>query len=304
MKWRAAGTLLGVLVLAGCSHSLSGTYEAGDASDVAGLQLTENKDQQLMGSLNIVAMNRDGTLIRSGYSITGGTTDGRAITLTMKANGLFGEAANIAGTVSGSSIDLTLNNAVYHFASSSQAAFADRAAVLEAAAKARRAGVAMAKERAQDVETVAALTRDLQGYNERWVNPTGMNKAKSAESEVLATARKDLTIKRQLDAEHQTFQAGQVAFRIGQLDFQMGQIKFQVDDAVDAGSSQLADFDKRLSATPCNATPSLQGCAALAVQHERYNATRSRIQSGLAQMQADIRENSSAMDALNKAAGN
>ncbi|TAN03500.1 MAG: hypothetical protein EPN36_12095 [Rhodanobacteraceae bacterium] len=304
MAVRKVGTLLGVLVLAGCSHSLSGTYQTSDANDVAGLQLTENKDQQLMGSLSVVGMTSDGTLIRKEYSITGGTTDGRAITLTMKANGLFGEAANIAGTVSGSGIDLTLNNVITHFAASNQAALADDVAVLEAAAKARRASLAGAKERAKDAETIAALTRDLENYNEREANYTGMDKAKSAEGEVLVAARKDLAIKKQLDAENQTFQAGQVAFRIGQLDFRMGQIKFQVNEAIDSGNSHLAGFDKRLSTNPCNATPSLQGCAALAVQQQRYSTTRARVQGDIAQMQADIRENGSAMDSLNKAAGN
>lgn len=303
MKVRAVATLVGLVAISGCSHSLSGTYQASDANDVAGLQLTENH-QQLMGSMSVVGMAGNGTLTRKEFSITGGTTDGHTITLTMKADEMFGGSINVAGTVAGSGIDLTFNDKITHFAASNPAALADDVSVLEAAAKARRANLATTKQRAKDAETIAALTRDLQSYNEREANPDGMSKAKSTEDAVLVEARKDLAIKKQLDADHREFKAGQAAFRIGQLDFRMGQIKFQVDNAISNGSDNIAAFDRRLATNPCIGTPSLQGCAALIVQQQRYSTVRARIQSDITQMQSDIRENGSAMDALSKAAGN
>ena len=153
-------------------------------------------------------------------------------------------------------------------------------------------------------ESIAALTRDLQGFNEREANPDGMSRAKNSEEAVLAEAKKDLVVKKQFDADHQGFKAGQVAFRIGQLDFQMGQIKFQVGNAISNGSDTIAAIDRRLAANPCTATPSLQGCSALTVQQQRYSTVRARIRSDIAQMRSDISENSRAMDALSKAAGN
>lgn len=304
MKVGAVATLVGLVALSGCSHSLSGTYQASNANDVAGLQLTENQNQQLMGSMSVVGMAGDGSLNRKEFSITGGTTDGRTITLTMKADEIFGRSMNVAGSVSGSGIDLTFNDKITHFSASDPASLANEVSALEATAKARRENLAMTKQRAKDTETVAALARDLQSYNEREANPDGMSKAKSAEVAVLAEARKDLAIKKQLDADNQGFKAGQAAFRIGQLDFRMGQIKFQVDNAISNGSDNIAALDRRLVANPCVSTPSLQGCSALAVQQQRYSAVRARIQSDITQMQADIRENSSVMDALNKSAGN
>jgi len=304
MKTHGVALLVGLLALAGCSHSLSGTYQAGDANDVAGLQLTENQNQQLMGSMSVVGIAGDGSLTRKEFSITGGATDGRTITLTMKADEIFGGSMNVAGSVSGSGIDLTFNDKITHFSASDPAALANEVSALEATAKARRENLAMTKQRAKDTETVAALARDLQSYNEREANPDGMSKAKSAEVAVLVAARKDLAIKRQLDADHRTYQAGQAAFRIGQLDYQMGQIRYQVGNAISTGSDDIAALDRRLAANPCNATSSLQGCSALDVQQQRYSVVRARIRSDIAQMQTDIRDNSNAMDALNKSAGN
>ena len=95
--------LVAVLVQAACSGSrISGTYVARDTNEVAMLELTQTKDEQITGSLNWIELSSDGSIHPQQESITGGTLDGDQLTLK------FGSAlgATLTGTLKWNTIRL------------------------------------------------------------------------------------------------------------------------------------------------------------------------------------------------------
>lgn len=305
------GTLraLALLALAGCSQppSVSGTYLSKDPAGAALLVLTENQQQQIMGSLIIVFLKNGGSTERQDISITGGTVDSRSgsLTLTVKPNALFEQARNVSGSVANGAIDLTMGTSTLHFVPSTQQAFDEVANSLVSSGKMQQQVRAQAQAMAEDVKRISQLTQALAAYNTRIeASPDGPAMVRGQEEKLLAAAQKDLGILKDLVSQGKDYPAGQVRFRIGQLDFQMGQIKFQVDQALNQGRDHIGGFDQRLATSPCNTNTRIEGCDVLGQEKLRYAKVRERVQSNLAQLSGDIQKNGGAMDAINKQAGN
>lgn len=88
-----------------CAASrIGGIYIAHGEQFVEMLQLTESQDGQITGVLNTMDLKSDGRINTDEASITSGTIDGNQLTLRISELAIFGE--NIAGTVSGNTIQL------------------------------------------------------------------------------------------------------------------------------------------------------------------------------------------------------
>lgn len=303
--WGALGAFA-LLALVGCGpHTLSGTYVGHDAGGAMLLQLTQNQEQHIMGSMSVVVLKPDGSLERREVSITDGTTDGQSFTLTLKPNELFGQTRNISGKVAGDGMDVTFGGAPEHLATASPQVFNDAVQALTAAGQAQQEAAQQAKATADAAKTIAALTQNLKAYNDRIQgNTQGPEVARNQEEKLVDAARKDLGLMQDLEAKHQEFPAGQVRFRIGQLAFQMGQVKFQVDQVLQQGSEHINTFDQALAKSPCFTHTEIQGCTALGTEKMRYVATRAKVESNLTTLAEDFKKNGGAMDAINKQAGN
>lgn len=84
------------------------------------LQLTENQSQQLMGSMTIATLKSNGVLEQHQVSITGGSTDGSSLTITVKPDELWSQSANLGGRVVHGGIDLRMGTVTGHFSPASR----------------------------------------------------------------------------------------------------------------------------------------------------------------------------------------
>jgi hypothetical protein len=319
MNIRIGAGILPLLVVAACGQrNLSGSYFAHSDDAAALLQLTETRDQQLMGNLVLFRLLPDGRRERTDFSITSGTVDtrGHTIALTMKPNELFAQAGTVSGELSNGGIDLAMPGATLHLAPSGRQEFDAAAARLdevgrlqqqarERAERLRKQAEDQAKRTADDASRVAELTKAVAAYNARIQTGTGGPEAlRMQEERLVDTASKDLAIVQDLEAKRQDYAAGQGRYRIGQLSYQMGQIRYQVEQIERQGHEHLASLDAGLAKSPCNATPGLQGCDLLAREKARYVSTRATVQDRMAQLSSDLEKNAAAMEGLNRRAGN
>ena len=308
MTTRIFAACLLALAAAGCTRpTLTGTYTATGARWAAMVQLTEGSDHRLMGNVVTVDLSNDGDLHRSDLAITDGTVDAAAgsVALTMKPTGLLSEAHTVTGSITGSGIALDLPAGVAHLARSTPDAFDRASAALQALGHKEQTDQAQKKRAAEDVERVSELTKQLAAYDDRITAPShGPEQARQQEEQMLAAARHDLSVVHTMTDRHQEFAADQARFHIGQIDFQMGLLKMQIERDVQAGHDHLAGFNQALAQSPCANLPDVAGCAALAQEQSRYVAGRARVESDLTRASQDMQKNSTAMELINKAAGN
>src|SRR5690348_8710223 len=243
----ALGALALVLALAGCSKpvSISGTYGYSDAGGAAELILTENGQQQILGSFSIATLNKDGSMRRVETSITGGSYDPKtgSLALTVKANGLLTQTFNMTGQMANGGMDLTITGSTQHFIPSTTQDYAAAVAALTTKGEGEQLARAMLQKMDDDKKTVAALTLNLNTYNTQVENNKGGPQvARVMEEKIIAAAQKDIHVLEAMKAQGQgdSYPAGQVRYNIGQLDYQMGQVKYQVDNALQGDRSAIA----------------------------------------------------------------
>ena len=304
--WMGLGGLA-LLALAGCQpSSVSGSYLAHYGNGAALMELTQGQ-QQVMGSITLITIKSDGQAERHDVSIMGGAVDvnGHSLVLTVKSNELFTQAQNVSGQIAGQSIDMQAPWGTSHFVLAKPGEFDAAVNNAVAAGKQQQQIQAQAQQMVDDNKHVTELTQSLAAYNARIEsNPNGPDMARNQEEQLLSEAQKDLGILKNLEAQNKEIPANQLRFRIGQLAFQMGQIKFHVGQALSQGHEHLSGFDQRLASSPCFANARIDRCDALGEQKMRYVKVRGKVISSLAQLSADMQKNSSAMDAINKQAGN
>ncbi|ODV27284.1 MAG: hypothetical protein ABT19_02150 [Rhodanobacter sp. SCN 68-63] len=308
MKSRIVAVSLIAFAMSGCGQrSLSGTYTAGDAHAAVMLQLTERADHRLIGTLSAVQLTPDGDAQRVDFSITDGSIDdqGHSIALTLKPNALFGQARNVSGEITSAGIDLAMPDGLLHLTPGTMQGFESATHGLDVAAADRKRQLAQEKRAEDDLKRVAALTQAVSGYNQRIAgNKVGPEDIRKEEEGLVAAARKELAGQRRLAAQHRQFDASQAGFRVGQIAFRLNLIRMQVEQDVRMGHEHIAELDREVTTNPCVAQSSIPGCVALAGELTRYQATRTKVQSELQQLTKDLGTNMSAMDAINKAAGN
>lgn len=291
VRWLSA---ISLLALVGCGGvtSLSGTYMARDSGGVAILQLTENSRHKLLGSILVVTIRQNDQLEKSEYNIIGGSAAGASLTLTIKANQLFSQPENVGGQTSDREITLAFGTSNVHFSPATPRAF--DAAVNELSATARE------QQRERDL---AQLVHDLDVYCANMeAHPINTRRAHDEEQALVAAARRDLALERQLNP--QSFQASHVRFLIGNLEFQLGQIWFQLERAEPVWHAEIRRLDARVAANPCHRHKRLSGCDAFAVAKSRYASVRSQVLRSAKKAEAEYEQSKSEMTALNKEAGN
>lgn len=309
MKTRRTLGALAFLTLISCNQqtSVSGTYLARYTNGAASMQLTESQSGQVMGSLSLVTVKGDGQSERHDASIIGGAVDanGESLVLTVKPNEPFAMAQNVSGQISRQGIDVVMPWGSSHFVPEKPGEFDAAINNLVVVGKQQELLQAQAQQMATDAQHVSELTQALTAYNNRIeANPNGPAIARGQEEQVLAAAQRDLGILKDLEAQGKEIPANQVRFRINQLAFQMGQMKFQVDQALNQGREHISGFDQRLANSPCFVNARIEGCDTLGQEKLRYAKVREHVLSIRGQLAADMQKNGTAMDAINKQAGN
>lgn len=308
MKLRTMVGALLVLAMAGCGrHTLSGTYTASGPQAAVMLQLTERSDHRLMGTLSAVQITAAGDAQRMDFSITDGSVDasGRAISLTMKPNGLFGQTRTVSGEVTPDGMSLAMPDGVLQLASGTMEGFERASRALDVAAADRKRQLEQQKSAENDLNLVAALLQEVSGYDQRIASNTqGPDDVRKDEEALVAAARRSLATERRLTATHREFDASQAQFAVGQASFRLNLIRLQVQEDVRTGHQHIADLDRSVANNPCTHRGTIPGCVALAGELTRYQATRAKVLSELEQLSKDLATNEAAMDTLNKAAGN
>lgn len=291
VRWLSAISLL-ALVGCGTATSLSGTYVARDAGGVALLQLTENSRHKVLGSILVVTVRQNDELDKTEYNIIGGSVSGTSVTLTIKPDQLFGQPENVGGRMSNRGITLSFGTSNVNFSRAAPRVF--DAAVYKLSATARE------KKRERDL---AQLVHDLNVYCANMkAHPINTRRAHNEEQALVAAARRDLALERQLNP--QSFQAGHLRFLIGHLQFQLGQIWYQLERAELMWHAQIRRLDARVAANPCNRLRRLSGCDALAAAKSRYAAVRLQVLTSAKKAEAEYDQSNSEMAALNREAGN
>ena len=103
-NWLKVAVLACVLTLAGCSRSVSGSYFSQNVLFAQLLQLTETPDKHLIGTIQTVTLQDNGSLERDTANVTG-AVDGDTVAISIEA-GFLGGSRNVSGKISGQTIDL------------------------------------------------------------------------------------------------------------------------------------------------------------------------------------------------------
>ncbi|MCA8224817.1 hypothetical protein LGM69_25410 [Burkholderia multivorans] len=236
--------VVGALLLAACGdRSVSGTYVSHTANDAILLQITETPDHRFTGTTRSVSLNNDGTLAMSAANVVG-SVDGSSLTLTVQATPLpVGQ--NFGGTVTANGIDLTVaqgaQTGVQRFVKGETADFDAVVTQLNAAG----APVIAARQRGQQVDQlnrqVATLSQDLNAFVvrshdkiDKWPRATAYyGRAVEVEQAKLKRAQ-------QLAATGNSVAQGQAGVVVGQMGVDKAQISITDDNIAEAEKDEAS----------------------------------------------------------------
>jgi hypothetical protein len=310
---------LGTLVLvAGCSHSISGAYVARGQQFVELLQITQSPDGQLLGTLNHTAVNPDGGIARFTLNING-ATDGHAITLVGKANEPFSVPTSMSGTVNGDDISLMQPGGPERFTKGDASTYqkdiqdlaaqavairqrnADRLHQQQMAAQEAAQEEALQQRVTNENQYAATLANTLNQYAAKVQAHHDLNAFHEAHSTILAAAQHDLEIER--GYPHGSVPAGQVDVRINQLGVQLTQFDIPYSQHMDLGRVHLHEFDAAIGKSPCYTThDALSNCPQ---EHEAevvYQHAKVIVQGEIDDVEATIKRDADTMQRIIKEA--
>jgi len=311
--------LLGALVLlAGCTHSVSGDYVAQGQQFSELLQITQGPDGQLLGTLNHTSLKPDGTLEKFTLNISG-TTDGHSITLIGKANEPISSPTNMSGTVNSNDITVMQPGGTEQFARSSVQAYQANVQQLGVAGNAIQRRIADQQQKAQvqqqAVDAENAQQAALNEANQRVESLAGALNNYAAmiqahhdlapfhggHEKILAAMRHDLEIE-------QTFpkgsvQRGQVDVRINQLNGQLTQFDIPWEQLLDRGHTHLDQFDAAIAQSPCHTgQDQLSACGQQLEAEKNYQAAKTILLGELSEVGASLKQDADEMNRITKEA--
>ena len=106
-NWLLVPVLTLAVGLTGCSRSVSGSYVQQAPRMAALLQLTETPDKRLIGTVQTIALQDNGSLYQNTSNLSG-AVDGDTLTITVESGSFADAKRNLSGKVSGSTIDLVV----------------------------------------------------------------------------------------------------------------------------------------------------------------------------------------------------
>jgi hypothetical protein len=315
IRWGGFSVLL---LLAGCSHSISGAYVSRGQQFSELLQITQSPDGQLLGTLSHTAVKPDGSLERFTLNING-TTDGHAITLVGKANELFAIPTNMSGTIDGDDISLVQPGGIEHFIKADVSAYQNAVQALDAQAVAIHRGNAerqrqqeiASQERAREEarqQHVASedqyagnLADNLNRYAAMIQAHHDLNPFHETHAKILAAAQHDLEIEHKYS--HGSVQAGQTDVRINQLGVQLTQFDIPYSQALDRGRLHLQEFDAAIAKSPCHTSQdALRNCSRERDSEAAYHDARAILQAELDDIAGTVKRDEDAMNGIIKEA--
>jgi outer membrane murein-binding lipoprotein Lpp len=315
VRWSGLGVLV---LLAGCSHSISGVYVARGQQFSELLQITQSPDGQLLGTLNHTAVKSDGSLERFTLNISG-TTDGHAVTLVGKANEPFAIPTNMSGTVDAGGISLMqpigierfTNASVPAYQSDVQALAAQSVAIHQRNADRQRqqqlAAQETAREEAQqqyvanEDQYAGKLADNLNRYVAMIQAHHDLNPFDETHAKILGAARHDLEIER--GYPHGSVQAAQVDVRINQLGVQLTQFDIPYNQGLDRGQRHLQEFDAAIAKSPCHTSQdALSNCSLERDSEAAYHDAKVILQRELDDIATTVKRDTDAMNGIIKEA--
>jgi hypothetical protein len=315
IRWGGLGLLM---LVAGCSHSISGAYVAHGQQFSELLQITQSPDGQLLGTLNHTAVKSDGSLERLTLNISG-TTDGHAITLVGKGNEPFAIPANMSGTVDDGGIPLMQPGGIELFTKASVTAYQNDVQKLNAQAVAiqqrnadrerqqQLAAQEKAREEAQQQHVAlqdqyaGTLADNLNRYVAMIQAHHDLNPFHETHAKILGAARHDLEIER--GYPRGSVQAAQVDVRINQLGVQLTQFDIPYNQGLDRGRMHLQEFDAAIAKSPCHASQdALSNCSRERDSEVAYHDAKIILQGELDDIAGTVRRDTDTMSGIVKEA--
>lgn len=315
IRWGVWGTLL---LLAGCSHPISGTYVANGPQFSELLQITQSSDGQLLGTISHTAIKSDGSLEQFTLNISG-VTDGHAITLVAKANEPFATPTNMSGAVNGGGISLTQPGGIERFNKASVADYQNNVRALNTQAVAtqqrnaenQREQQLAAQERAREEaqqqhianenQEAGMLADKLDQYSAMIQAHHDLTSFHNTHSKILSAAEHDLEIEREYPRG--SVPASQVDVRIYQLDGKLTQFDIPYGQSLDRGRMHLQEFDSAIANSSCHVSPdALSNCAREHDAEATYRNAKVIIQGEINDVATTVKRDEDAMNTLEKEA--
>lgn len=312
-------SLLGLLVLlAGCTHTVSGEYVAQGPQFSELLQITQGPDGQLLGTLNHTALKPNGTLEQFTLNISG-TTDGQSITLIGKANEPFAIPTNMSGTVNSNGITVMQPGGTEQFVRSSVQAYQTNMRQLGAVGNAIQQRIADQQKNAQEQQQVVdaenarqaalkeanlrveSLADALNNYAAMIQTNHDLAPFHGAHKNTLAAMRRDLEIE-------QTFPKGsvqrvQLDTRINQLNIQLTQFNIPWEQNLDLGHTHLNQLDAAIAKSPCHTgQDQLSSCGQQLEAEKNYQAAKTILLGELGDVEASLKQDTEEMNRITKEA--
>jgi len=315
IRWSAFSVLL---LLAGCSHSISGAYVAHGQQFSELLQITQSPDGQLLGTLNHIAVKPDGSVERFSLNING-TTDGHAITLIGKVSEPFAIPKNMSGTVDAGGISLMQPGGIERFTTASVAAYqndvqelgAQAVAIQQRNADHQRQQQLAAQERAREEarqqhvaiedQYAKTLADNLNRYVAMIQAHHDLNPFHETHGRILAAAQHDLEIEHKYS--HGSVPAAQVDVRINQLGVQLTQFDIPYSQALDRGRLHLQEFDVAIARSPCHTSQDvLSNCSRERDSEAAYHDAKVILQAELDDIAGTVKRDTDTMNGIIKQA--
>lgn len=229
------------LLLAGCgdhSHSVSGTYVSHTANSATLLQITETPDHHFTGTTSNVSLNNDGTLASRAANVAG-SVDGTSLTLTVQA-APFPVGQNFGGTLTADGIDVTFargtQTGVEHFVKGETGDFDAVVTQLKAAG----APIIAQRQREQRVQAMNADVKSLEQHLAVFINDAQQAIANASALvkyyPTAITAETEKLERAQRLMRGSPYEQGQAQFLQGQM--QVDQVRVQAVDNTIANATR------------------------------------------------------------------
>lgn len=99
------------ILLSAChNQSISGTYVSHNSTTASLLQITETADQHIIGTLNLVSLDKDGKSITENHNISGVVDNDNLTVIVQNSSSPILGSQNLSGTIHDNEIDLNIQH--------------------------------------------------------------------------------------------------------------------------------------------------------------------------------------------------
>jgi hypothetical protein len=295
IRWIEWGGAL--LLLAGCSHTISGAYVAHGEGFVGMIQITQTSNGQLLGTLSYTVLKSNGSLDHDTIALTG-AADGNSLTLVAKSPIPFFPSLTLSGTIDHGVITLTNPSGTAQLFTTGRADDY-QSAVQQLSA---RGGTIQHQQHLADINaTVLDLNKRLVAYATMVQSPQATKDVEAfhaAHANAMGKAQRGWTMEQRYP--RRSLQANEVYLDINQVAMDLSTYDLEPQQVPERGRTHLQEFDMAIARSPCrqDPDPALTNCLQQPEAIKVYEAGKVMVQKRMDDIKATLARDNAAMKAI------